>query len=200
MKYLKSYNEDIDNDWTSDTLVDRLPKTLKKTIKNFKSFFNNENDRIVSYTNILKDWRYSFDIEFDKQNYIYTFKVNDDLIEIHVLNSRENDIKVRVNKKEVNISTKVCTDFLNELRRINKSTHYFTEFIVKNITKYKEPARFYNDVERAEAKERITEFEVIKDGKIDFISLNQLYDFYEVPFDENSLNVFRKRTFVDKFS
>lgn len=190
MKHIKSYNEALfsktirhdGNDWTSDTMIDRLPDKLKKTVKNFKSFFNNENDKIKSYTNILKDWRYSYDIEFNNQKYIYTFKVNDDLIEIHVLNSKTNDIKLRINEKEVNISTKICRDFLNELRRINKSTYYFTNFI-KDKFKNHITASLLSEVD-----ERLVEFEVIKDGKIDLISLNQLYDFYNIPFDENKLD------------
>lgn len=189
MKHIKSYNEALfsktirhdGNDWTSDTMIDRLPDKLKKTVKNFKSFFNNENDKIKSYTNILKDWRYSYDIEFNNQKYIYTFKVNDDLIEIHVLNSKTNDIKLRINEKEVNISIEVCKNLLNELRRINKSTYYFTEFIRKNFRNHITTSLL------SEIEERLVEFEVIKNGQLDMISLNQLYDFYNIPFRETSI-------------
>lgn len=37
--------------------------------------------------------------------------------------------------------------------------------------------------------ERCDEFGIIKNGKIDMISLNQLYDFYNAPFDEEKIEI-----------
>lgn len=38
-------------------------------------------------------------------------------------------------------------------------------------------------ITKTEVKERIDEFDVIKNSEIDFISLNSLFDFYNLPFD-----------------
>lgn len=41
----------------------------------------------------------------------------------------------------------------------------------------------------SEIQDRLDEFDVIKDGKIDFISLENLFDFYDVKFEENNFLV-----------
>lgn len=46
----------------------------------------------------------------------------------------------------------------------------------------------YFDITRKELEERFEEFEVVKNNKIDMVSLNSLFDFYDKYFDEDLLN------------
>jgi len=46
----------------------------------------------------------------------------------------------------------------------------------------------YFDIKRKELEERFEEFEVVKNNKIDMISLNSLFDFYDKYFDEELIN------------
>lgn len=40
-----------------------------------------------------------------------------------------------------------------------------------------------------EVRERISEFDVIKNGEVDYISVNNLFDFYEVNFNEDEFSI-----------
>lgn len=65
------------------------------------------------------------------------------------------------------------------LKRIYESTNK----LIMNLTKMIFISEFYTSVPYIEATERIEEFEIIKDYKIDMISLESLYNFYKQPFN-----------------
>lgn len=43
-------------------------------------------------------------------------------------------------------------------------------------------------IDHTELPERVKEFEIIKNDNIDIISVNSIYDFYKVPFNEEQFN------------
>lgn len=67
----------------------------------------------------------------------------------------------------------------SHLKRIYESTNK----LIMNLTKMIFISEFYTNVPYIEATERIEEFELIKDHKIDMISLESLYNFYNQPFN-----------------
>lgn len=80
----------------------------------------------------------------------------------------------------MNIIDKITNSVL-----LNKAVRHVvdTYFLVNQIRINKEV------VNKAELLERIIEFEVVKRGEVDYISLNSLFDYYEADFDQDKMKV-----------
>lgn len=77
----------------------------------------------------------------------------------------------------VGVSAELIKNLYYSLSTCYNRYKYLIQTITKDITK----------IEESELKDRIEEFDVITNGNPDYINLNNLYDFYKVPFNEKKL-------------
>lgn len=72
--------------------------------------------------------------------------------------------------------------FYQELARLYRSKHVLLDILIKYLLTIDSPLINYDNKSYREIEERIEEFDVIKNRKLDLISLEQLCNFYNVEF------------------
>lgn len=111
----------------------------------------------------------------------YVLPIKDTKIHIHrydsyPINEKYTFYKFGINDKIIHIDEK-CIELSNLWISI--------EMYHKNIKRLISVIQKYLNIELDESKERIEEFEIIKNDCIDYISLNTLFDFFNIEFNES---------------
>lgn len=182
------------------------PKEIKemKYIKTFESHVVKEHDLIIEkLISKLKEQKINFDIkdesyedeqgEFTKD--IIVFSINTEYGKI-IVTSEEEDYSDDYNP---NMMTSVEIDkgfFTNEWIHTKYENDLFVVFsrLWESTYNHIKILSEYLNKDYDEVFNRCEEFELTKDNKtIDLISLNQIYDFYNVDFSKFNLEKFNKR-------
>lgn len=157
-----------------------------------KKFNEHKTESILNsiYSDLCKKELLSGIIDSSTNNYIWdvtTLAVNMDgiMIVCDLINNKK--YRISINSKKIsgesdtfkeNIKAKIFT----QLQRLSSEYDRFIRVIISYLTSGVMQTIEFTD----EVLERVEEFEVIKNGRIDWISLNNLFDFYNVEFDEIS--------------
>lgn len=115
----------------------------------------------------------------------YTFSYKGEIYDITIISKTFKYYSLNDKSIDTNLG-RILTEILS---KIFNNTNNFLRWIWKNIES--DDAELQEDFSfvRNSLCERCDEFEIIKNGKIDLISLNQLYDFYNAPFDEEKIEI-----------
>lgn len=111
----------------------------------------------------------------DNAKSFYTLKINDEKVDMgkYPWSMNAPTIEKDLLTAVTTLYKKINTFYLSSF---NKWYRLFFNYLVTNLNE-----------DRKDLIDKIEEFEVIRNNKIDWISLNSLYDFYETPFDKESI-------------
>lgn len=177
--------------------------SYNESIKNKKDFlfsiFDKDNKKIQSYINIFNNQDYNFFIKiiFGNSSTKYVLTQYTQTLEIIYYGSGT-DSTIYYGSERLKISKKLQDDLFKSMRRISENnnllfsviyyyifTNTFNDFddSLPVIDRYR--LGRYDTNKKEELLDRIDEFGVIKDYKLDIISINNLFDFYDRPFNES---------------
>lgn len=178
MKYIKTYNESLIK-FNKDAI--NKPRFLS-------NLFNRDNTVVESYIRIFQDKEYDLNIILDSSYriYKYSFSINNQDIEFQ--SGQYGESEIEVDGRKLSVSCDLMVTLRDLIRKVYARTMYLLKYLDRVLIQKEESAHYtqYHTGEPSkEIIDRSIEFEIVKDGELDLISLNQLYDFYEVYFPNN---------------
>lgn len=164
MKYLKKYNESSDS-----AILRKFKFDIEKLIKDLQGL-----DKL----DVAKSIDLTLNINQFTGNCVYKFRYDG---KNYSTFDSETQQQLFIDDKLVSTSQMI--------RRLNKAIDNVYQSMEYNL--YRHVLQFLIDQivqTRSELRDRLEEFNIIKNNSsIDLISLNQLFDYYNKPFDENKI-------------
>lgn len=147
-----------------------------------KNLFAKDNSRAISYINLFKEQDYNFYISrTDSYRTEFRFNQFNDIL-ISALKSNDTG-SMYINGVYQVISVDKSLELYNELNRIDKNNIKLIEILNNKINSRRECTyRYIEDTVIEEIIERIDEFDVVLNNKLDEINLERLLDFYEIDY------------------
>jgi len=158
-------------------------ESISKFFTNLKHKFNRKDDEQI-ISDLIKEIQsqdFNFDIQITLSNYLMDIFTLNNIEVIKVVNENDDD------KPEYTYSTKIDGRMLSCYQL---SSRILYRMIYNILNKNRELLiELKNSLNSKVDMDRINEFEVIKNNKVDYINLNRLFDFYEKDFQEESMRV-----------
>lgn len=171
-------------------------------IKKYINFINeskSSNEELLNIYNILSSQDIRSDIESLMQSYggdywkIYSVTIDNTKLTIQMdldyMNSTKTTYILSLNDKQVPSFDHTQKLYLM-LRDMHKAYTTLRDHIISKVTVKKHI--IHSPQLTKEVDERIEEFDVIRDGQLDMISLQSLFEFYELSFDKDKIGRYLK--------
>lgn len=169
-------------------------------INNYRQFNESREDKLMNIYTQLTGQKIRSDIESLMQSYgggdywkIYTVVIDNTKLTIQMdldyMNSTKTTYILSLNNKQVPSFDHTQKLYLM-LRNMHKAYTTLRDHIISKVTVKKHI--IHSPQLTKEVDERIEEFDVIRDGQLDMISLQSLFEFYELSFDEDKIGRYLK--------